>query len=385
VSADSPFPELKKTHSMARNGRPWRDYKPPPSAPVWGLIQGFGSYWALVAAVDLGVFDGTARLGRCTNEQLAGQLNVSAVHLRHLLDALVTFGLLDQVDDDYALTETAERYLCSDGAATMAGLVRVAPGPLENWEHLAQTIRSGTVETPIERDPVAFYRPLVTATFPTQRRAATRLGASIGWSRRPGLRVLDLGAGRAPWAIAVLEQSSGSTAVVNDLVGIIELAAETLGHEGFSGRVELRPGDFHTIDIEPAHYDIVVLGHVCRTEGEERSKCLIRRAVDALVPGGRLIVADYFADNTRKLNPFGVQMGLTMLANTARGGLLTHQQVHGWLTDSGLEAIRLLDPIGFNQVYVAHKPVAHKPVDLEPVAPWLADDSPAPTTKDAPQ
>ena len=43
--ADSPYPELKKTHTMAHTGRPWRDHKPPPSAPVWAIIQGFGSYW----------------------------------------------------------------------------------------------------------------------------------------------------------------------------------------------------------------------------------------------------------------------------------------------------------------------------------------------------
>ena len=43
---------------MARKGRPWRDFKPPPSAPVWAIIQGVGSYWTLVAAIDLGVFDG---------------------------------------------------------------------------------------------------------------------------------------------------------------------------------------------------------------------------------------------------------------------------------------------------------------------------------------
>ena len=378
MSTDSPFPELKRTHSMARRGRPWRDYKPPASAPVWGLIQGFGSYWALVAAVELGVFDAADRLGPSTAHTLADDLAVSAMHLGHLLDALVTFGLLDQVADHYTLTETAERYLCTDGPATMAELVRVAPGPLENWEHLAQTIRTGTVQSPIERDPVAFYGPLVTATFPTQRRAASRLGASIGWSRRPGMRVLDLGAGRAPWAIAVLEQSAGSTAVVNDLAGIVELAAETLDREGHAARVELRPGNFHEIDIEPQHFDVVVLGHVCRTEGETLATSLIRRSVDALVPGGQLIVADYFADNSRKQNAFGVQMGLTMLANTERGGLLTHQQVHGWLTGAGLEAIRLLEPIGFNQVYVAHKPVAltttaHKTENHGPAAPTIKD------------
>src|SRR4051812_42505174 len=123
--ADSPYPQLKKTHTMARVGRPWRDFKPPPSSPVWAIIQGFGAYWALVAAIDLGVFDGLRRAGPATAPTLATELSASPDHLRHLLDALVTFGFLDQVDDVYSLTETAERYLCADGAASMAALVAV--------------------------------------------------------------------------------------------------------------------------------------------------------------------------------------------------------------------------------------------------------------------
>jgi SAM-dependent methyltransferase len=353
--ADSPYPELKSTHTMARQGRPWLDRKPPPSAPVWAIIQGFGSYWALVAAIELGVFDGLQRTGPADAGGLADELDVSAIHLAHLLDVLVTFGFLDQLTGTYTLTETATRYLCSDGPASMAALVTVAPGPHGNWTNLADTVRRGEVATPIEDDAAAFYAPLVTATFPTQLRAASRLGAALGWARRPGLRALDLGAGRAPWAIAVLQQSPGSTAVVNDLPGVVELAAATLGEHGLADRAELRPGDFHTVEIEPRSFDVVVLGHVCRTEGEARATALIRRAAAALRPGGQLVLADYFADNDRKHNPFGVQMGMTMLAATRRGGMLTHRQVHGWLVAAGLAAIRLLEPIGFNQVYVGSK------------------------------
>ena len=356
MSTDSPYPELKKGHTMARRGRPWRDYKPPPSGPVWGVIQGFGSYWTLVAGVELGVFDGVQALGPCAVEPLADHLGVSAPHLRHVCDALVTFGFLDQIADRYKLTETAERYLCTDGAASMASLVRVAPGPHANWEQLARTVRTGTVATPIEDDPVAFFGPLVDATFVTQHRAATRLGWRVGWQRRPGLRVLDLGAGRAPWAIAVLEQSEGSTAVVNDLTGVLDGARAEIESRGLSSRVEYLPGDFHQIDIEPDAYDVVVLGHVCRTEGDVGGRSLVERAMRALRPGGQLLLADYFADNTRKQNPFGVQMGLTMMANTRRGALITNDQVTGWLRDAGFVGTRLLEPIGFTFVYVSTRP-----------------------------
>ena len=356
MSADSPYPEMKKRHTMARTGRPWRDFKPAPSGPVWAIIQGVGSYWTLVAAVDLGVFDAVQQLGPTTIEPLASRLDASAPHLQHLCDALVSFGFLDQVDEVYELTETAERYLCTDGAASMAALVRVAPGPLRNWEQLADTVRTGVVASPIEHDAAAFYGPLVTATFATQLRAAGRLGLRLGWARRPGLRVLDLGAGRAPWAIAVLEQSVGSTAVVNDQLGVVELAAQTVSERGLGDRVQIVPGDFHAIDVEPRAFDIVVLGHVCRTEGDDGAQSLVHRAFDALRPGGQVLIADYFADDHRTSQPFGVQMGLTMLANTERGRMVTHSQAVGWLHTAGFHHVRLLEPIGFNFVYVATRP-----------------------------
>jgi SAM-dependent methyltransferase len=356
VSADSPYPEMKKGHTMARQGRPWRDHKPPPSAPVWAIIQGVGSYWTLVAAIELGVFDAIERLGPTTIETLTDDIGASVPHLQHLCDALVGFGFLDQVDEVYELTETAERYLCTDGPASMAELVRVAPGPLRNWEQLADTVRTGRVQSPIENDAAAFYGPLVSATFATQLRAASRLGARLGWARRPGLRVLDLGAGRAPWAIAVLEQSVDSTAVINDLPGVVELTAHTIAQRGLGERVEIKPGDFHEIELEAGAYDVVALGHICRTEGDQLAQALVQRAFAALRPGGQVLLADYFADDHRTAQPFGVQMGLTMLANTRRGRMVTNSQAVGWLRSAGFQHVRLLEPIGFNFVYVATRP-----------------------------
>ena len=55
ANRDAPYPELKKTHTMAHVGRPFTDYKPPPAAPVWAAIEGLGRYHVLLAALELGV------------------------------------------------------------------------------------------------------------------------------------------------------------------------------------------------------------------------------------------------------------------------------------------------------------------------------------------
>ena len=353
---DAPYPELKKTHTMAHVGRPWTDYKPPPAAPVWAAIEGLGRYYILLAALELDVFDTLQRLGPSPVEAVAAALGAPVDHVRSLLDGVVALELLDQFTDTYELNDAAKRYLVSDGPATMADLIPVAPGPHENWTTLADTVRNGRPTTPIEDDAAAFYVPLVEGTFTTMFRCATRADLKIRYSALRSPKVLDLGAGGAPWSIAMLNGCPDGTAVVNDLPGVIGVAELKAAEHGVGDRCEFRAGDFHTIDIEADHYDIVVLGHICRTEGIEGAQHLIARAFDALKPEGRLVLADYFVDIERKFNPHAVIMGTTMMASTEKGFCFTHQEFSERIRAAGFGDLRLVEPIGFQQSFVARKP-----------------------------
>ena len=104
---DAPYPELKKTHTMAFKGRPWTDYKPPPAAPVWAAIEGLGRYYILLAALELDVFDTLQVTGPVTAEALGERLDVPVGQLATLLDGVVALGLLDQFVDVYELNDTA--------------------------------------------------------------------------------------------------------------------------------------------------------------------------------------------------------------------------------------------------------------------------------------
>lgn len=361
--ADSPYPELKKSHVPERVGRPWTDYKPPPSAPVWEVIGGFGSFHVLVAALELGVFDTLADWGAnpgippaVTAPELADELGVSAPHLEALLDSLAVLGLLERVGGRYGLNDTAARYLTTDGAASMASLVPVAPGPLGNWSRLADTIRAGRPAQPIDDNPAEFYRPLVEGTFTTMLRAATRADLQVRYSAMAGPRVLDLGAGGSPWAVAILKACPDAAAVINDLDGVIDIARRTTAEHEVDDRCEFRPGNFHTIDIEPESYDIVVLGHVCRAEGSEGAQRLIARAWDALRPEGRLLLADYFTAPEPQWSPHSVLMGMTMMASTVHGFPIAASQVAAWLQEAGFDSLRLIEPIGHQYLYTATRP-----------------------------
>jgi len=357
-SRDPPYPELKKTHTMAHVGRPWTDFKPPAAAPVWAAIEGLARYYVLVAALELDFFDTLQATGPKTVDVIAKHLDVSEPHLQALLDSLVALELLEQFQDVYDLNDAARRYLTSDGAATMADLIPVAPGPHENWTRLADTIRNGTPATPIEDDPAACYVPLVDGTFTTIWRAASRADFKIRYSALDAPKVLDLGAGGAPWSIAVLQACPEATSIVNDLAGVIDVAKRRTAEFDVVDRCEFREGNFHTIDLEDDHFDIVVLGHICRTEGPEGARNLIERSYASLKPEGRLILADYFVDFERKFNPHAVLMGMTMMTSTVNGFPISSEQVTDWMRVVGFEAVRLIEPIGFQFCYVATKPAA---------------------------
>ena len=354
--ADSPYPELKKTHTMARVGRPYTDFKPPPAAPVWNVIFGLGAYWMLVGAIELGLFEALSKHGPLSPGELADHLESSASHTEAVADSLVVLGLLDRHDGRFDLNDCARRYLCRDSPASMANLVSVAPGPLQNWTDLAGTIRRGVPAHPVDGDVAGFWVPLVEGTFATVLRAATRADAWISYSHLTSPRVADLGAGGAPWSIAVLRACPGATAVVNDLSEVLEVARARIAEAGLAGRCELRPGDYHTVPLEDDEFDLVVLSHVCRTEGASGARALVERAVAALRPGGRVLVADYFRTDDPSRSPQGVLMGAIMAACTSRGTTYTYEQMSGWLQDAGLESIRLIEPIGAQQIFVATKP-----------------------------
>lgn len=353
---DAPYPELKKTHTMPRTGRPYSDFKPPAAAPVWAAIEGLGRYHVLLAAIELDVFDALRDTGPATAAALAVRVGASAPHLGSLLDGVVALGLLDKVRDVYELNDTAKRYLVSDGPACMADLIAVAPGPHDNWTRLADTVRKGRPSTPIEDDPEAFYVPLVEGTFTTMWRTATRADLKMRYSTTPAARILDLGAGGAPWAIAMLTACPQGAAVVNDLDRVLDVARRKATEFGVADRCEFRPGDYFEIDIEPQAYDIVVLGHICRAEGAAGAQRLIRRAFDALRPGGRVVLADYFQDPEKKMNPHAVLMGVTMMASTVNGFTFTPDEFGGWMRAAGFTDLRLIEPIGFQQSIVATRP-----------------------------
>jgi SAM-dependent methyltransferase len=340
-------------------------------APVWDVINGFSSYWALRTALDLGVFDALAGGKACDGAELARAVGAAdPTPVTVLADTLIALGLLTSDDDGrYRLGGAADRYLTSGSPASMAALVRHSPGPARSWPELAHTIRRGSPDPSLAAELAAFYPQLAPATAPTQAAVAAAVGSELErrgrWPDSPV--IVDLGCGSGAWLATLLGQRPDATGVGVELPGVLPVAERTAADAAVRERLTLIGGDYLTVALPVERADVVLLAHVLRAEPAERAQRLLRRAIELAGPDGVVVVADYprpddaadaadggpATDRTAACSAakHELLLSLTMLASTPGAGV-TVAALRAWAGAAGAELITALEPIPRQHVYL---------------------------------
>lgn len=320
---------------------------------MWDVINGFGAYWALHAAVDVGLFDALDGEG-LTTAQLAAATGVSdPADLVTLAGLLTAFDLLDTDGTTWALTDAARRFLVSTSPASMTDLVRLSPGSHAAWPLLASTLLAGTPDAATLTATVDLMPDLVQATAATQRAVAAGVAAEIAWGERPV--IADLGCGSGTWLSALLDAAGlGARGVGVDLPHVVESIRPALAARP---SIELVAGDYLAAPLPVDRADVVVLAHVLRAEPEDRARALVARAVDLLAPGGTLLVADYFTPGPGRTGDeyraarHDLTLALTMRAGTAGRGI-TEAQLATWCAEHGAATTAVVEPLPRQRVHL---------------------------------
>ncbi|MGA8296435.1 MAG: methyltransferase [Acidimicrobiales bacterium] len=327
-------------------------------AHIWTLTNGFTAYFAVLAADELGVFRALAE-GSASVDELALRCGADRGRLLALLGGNIAAGVLERDGDGFTLSAFAAAYLVPGKPGYLGALLRHSPGPVENWPALAATVRGEPPVRDVSLDDVGFLADLVEATFPSQIATARAAVDSLLAGRLPArARTLDLGAGAAPWTIAVLEYLPNARGVVNDLPAVLPVAARHLREHGLLDRVSMRVGDYWQFDFSDDRFDLAILAHVCRAEGDEGAAALVARVAERLVPGGVILLAEYLLDDDLSGPSQAQLLGTTMMANTERGATFTRSQACTWLTEAGLEVQVVAAPLPPTTVVVAQRPLA---------------------------
>lgn len=334
-------------------------------APMLDLLGAAALRMAATAA-RLGVFQALAD-GALSADEVAARTGADARGTALLLDALHAHGYLRRNGNGsgprYANGEAAARWMVrEEGRAGFADTVEFWDALLFGlWPTLERSLLEG-------RPPTDWYAWL--EAHPRTLRAFQSMLGAMARQAGPAVaaaaalpptarRLLDVGGSHALYAAAFCRAHPRLTATVLDLPGALETGRENLEAEGLRDRVELRAGDFLREPLG-AGYDAVLLCRIVHGLDARASTELLRKAHDALVPGGRVLVVEEYdpdragrgAVNDAFMRTFSLNMYHLLGARNHSSA-----DIGAWLVAAGFDPATIREtPAGGDRVIQALRP-----------------------------
>jgi ubiquinone/menaquinone biosynthesis C-methylase UbiE len=319
---------------------------------------GFAPPLMLEAALRWQVFDVLAA-GPKTAEEVASATGVSARGARALLDGLVGLEFLTRDGDRFALAPGAETLLVSSSPEFAGGIFRHASRQMiPHWLHLTDSVGSGKPAISVNQEGQGgeFFREFVEDLFGMGYPAAKALADALKVAEAKGpVNVLDIAAGSGVWSVALAERSPQVRVTVVDWPAVVPVCQKVTARRGVADRYRYVPGDLLAVDYGTG-YNVATLGHILHSEGERRSRALLKKVFAALAPGGTVVIAEMVPNEDRTGPPQALMFALNMLVHTDEGDVFTFGQMSAWLKEAGFANPRKLEVPGPNPLVLATKP-----------------------------
>ena len=150
--------------------------------------------------------------------------------------------------------------------------------------------------------------------------------------------VLDVGGGDGTFLRALALRAPAARLMLFDLPGVAELARERFATAGLGERVQVFGGDFSR-DALPQGADLITFVRVLHDHDDPRVATMLRAAHAALVPGGRLLVAEPLAGTPGALRMGDAYFGMYLWA-MGSGRPRTAAELAGMLEHAGFRRVQ---------------------------------------------
>jgi len=323
------------------------------------MAWGFASSIIIATAVRTRVFDELNK-GPKTAAEVSAATGASERGLRMLMNALVGFELLKKdAQERYALTPESATFLVSGKPSSLAGFIgHIDRDLISRWLELSDIVRTGrpAVRVNQQQEGSAFFKDFVEALFPMGYQSARILAENLALGERKGeVRVLDLAAGSGVWGIALAQSSPRVRVTAVDWPEVLPVTRDVAGRCGVADRLDTIAGDLLEVDFGQG-FQAATLGHILHSEGEERSRALLRKVFHALAPGGTIAIAEFLVNDDRTGPPMGLIFAVNMLVATEHGDTFSFNEIGGWLREAGFENAQMLDVPGPSPLILADRP-----------------------------
>jgi 3-hydroxy-5-methyl-1-naphthoate 3-O-methyltransferase len=330
--------------------------KSPPVNPqrIMEMVWGFAPPLIAEAALHNGVFD-AIDAGAKTAAQICEKTNTSPRGIAILLDGLVGIGLIHRRGETFTLAPDTAAFLVHSKPAFVGGLMKhVSKQLINSWLGLSDCVRTGRPNRPVNQEGVGgeFFAQFVEDIFNMSFAAASAAAESLLKETHGDVSVLDVAAGSGVWGIAMAKQGPAVKVTAVDWQNVIPVTRRVAGRHNVAEQFNYVEGDILQADFGQGHH-IATLGHILHSEGEARSRQLLKRVHAAMAPGGTIVIGEFVADEGRRSPGVPLIFAVNMLVNTDEGSTFTFKQIASWLKEAGFRRPRLLNVPGPSPLILA--------------------------------
>jgi len=298
--------------------------------PTESMVTPIGALAAITTAaavrtlVHSGVLDVLEAAGPLSTADLAARSHVRSEPLGLLLAPLEEGGVVER--------DSSGRWMPVGTAAAWRLLMLADESPFDHF-----------LEGVVAHDGADGRTSVLDRGYAEIAEVLGRIGGSMARQTSdryvaPGGRLLELGAGDAPWARAMLASEPTMTAVVVDRPAVADRLVDRLGSLEFSGRIEVVAGDVFEVDIN-GRFDVIVVSSLCRLLSDEENELLFGRLAEWAEPGGCVLVFDAVRDGT--VRPGLAAYELSLARRTRRGRVYALGDFERWALAAGFGRPRL--------------------------------------------
>jgi predicted O-methyltransferase YrrM len=315
----------------------------PNPALLMQLALAHRSSAVLFAAADLDVFT-ILSSGAKTATEVAAAVGAHDAPMQMLLQACANEGLLTQDGERYANTPLVDAFLVRGRPAFSAHGLKYAEDLYPAWGNLATLVRSGRPPMPpqtilgVDKEKT---RSFVLAMHERARGIGSVLPHLVDLKGRR--RLLDVGGGPGTYSVSLIRETAGLSSTILDVPGVLEVTRDLIAESGVAERIELKAGDY-LISEFGSGYDVALLSGMMHRETPANCQRLLGKTIQALEPGGLVIVSDVFFDDAQKRSPpFAVYFALNMMLTSDEGSAHAKTEMAEWMRAAGFIDVQVRD------------------------------------------
>ncbi|HTJ64073.1 MAG TPA: methyltransferase [Alphaproteobacteria bacterium] len=337
----------------------------PDPSHIMQIGMGFFGSKTLLSAVELGLFTTLAK-GPLTAAEIAAALGLNARAVPDFPDALVALGLLAREGDGpaarYANTPDGALFLDRDSPAYVGGILEMANARLYRfWADLTEALKTGAPQNEVKLTGASMFTKLYEDPARLEQFMDAMSGVSAGnfamlaekFDFSPYKTLCDVGGATAQLSCFVAAANPHMRCTSFDLPKVVPIAQRRIDRMQLNDRVTAVGGDFFSDDLPKA--DVITMGMILHDWNLANKKMLIRKAYDALPPGGAFVVVESLIDDARRENAFGLLMSLNMLIEFGDAFDYTGADFVGWCREAGFRDFKILKLAGPASAAVAYK------------------------------